>query len=100
MPEASGGAPVPVAERRPRLAAGVRLQFDPVRERWMLLSPERVIETEGPVREILQRCDGARTVADIVDELAELFTADRQEIETDVTDLLTDMAGKRLVLLR
>ena len=36
----------------------------------MLLAPERVIEAEGPASEILKRCDGARTLGAIIDELA------------------------------
>ena len=46
---------------RPRLAPGVRLHFDKTRDAWVLLSPERVIEAEGPAHEILRRCDGSRT---------------------------------------
>ena len=47
---------------RPKLAPGVRLHFDTTRQAWVLLGPERVIETEGPASEILRRCDGSRTV--------------------------------------
>jgi pyrroloquinoline quinone biosynthesis protein D len=57
----------------PRLAPGVRLHFDATRDAWVLLGPERVIETEGPANEILRRCDGRRTVTQIVDELAGLY---------------------------
>jgi pyrroloquinoline quinone biosynthesis protein D len=83
---------------RPRLAPGVRLHFDTRRDAWVLLAPERVIETEGPVREILQRCDGSRTVGQIVDELAELFTADRTVIESDVKDIVAELSAKRLLV--
>ncbi len=82
---------------RPRLAPGVRLHFDTTRSAWVLLGPERVIETEGPASEILRRCDGTRTVGQIVDELAALYAADRSEIEGDVTDMLTELATKRMV---
>jgi coenzyme PQQ biosynthesis protein PqqD len=82
----------------PRLAPGVRLHFDAKREAWVLLGPERVIEMEGPASEILRRCDGTRTVAQIVDELAALYTADRAEIEDDVRDMLTELATKRMVV--
>ena len=64
----------------------------------MLLGPERVIETEGPASEILRRCDGSRTVAQIVDELAVLYTADRAEIAGDVNDMLAELATKRMVV--
>jgi len=85
-------------DTRPRLAPGVRLHFDKTRNAWILLAPERVIEAEGPAHEILRRCDGKRTVAQIVDELAILYVADRAVIEGDVTEMLADLVAKRLVL--
>jgi coenzyme PQQ biosynthesis protein PqqD len=90
--------PEPVLAERPRLAPGVRLHFDQTRNVWVLLGPERVIETEGPACEILRRCDGTRTLGQIVDELAVLYTADRAEIEGDVKDMLAELAGKRMVV--
>ncbi len=85
-------------ETRPRLAPGVRLHFDKTREAWILLGPERVIEMEGPSHEILQRCDGTHTTAQIVDELATLYNADRATIEGDVVALLADLATKRFLV--
>ena len=93
MPETDA----PKLPERPRLAAGVRLHFDKTRDAWVLLGPERVIEAEGPASEILRRCDGSRTVGQIVDELAVLYTADRTEIEGDVNDMLADLATKRML---
>jgi pyrroloquinoline quinone biosynthesis protein D len=57
-----------------------------------------VVETEGPASDILRRCDGTRTLAQIVDELAVLYTADRSEIEGDVRDMLAELVGKRMVV--
>ncbi len=82
---------------RPRLAPGVRLHFDATRDAWVLLGPERVIETEGPANEILRRCDGTRSIAQIVDELAALYVADRAVIAGDVTDMLADLVTKRML---
>jgi pyrroloquinoline quinone biosynthesis protein D len=83
---------------RPRLAPGVRLHFDKTRDAWVLLGPERVIETEGPANDILRRCDGTRTVGQIVDELAALYTAEPSEIARDVEDMLAELAAKRMVV--
>ncbi|HEX4173230.1 MAG TPA: pyrroloquinoline quinone biosynthesis peptide chaperone PqqD [Acetobacteraceae bacterium] len=91
MPEA-------IPAERPKLAPGVRMHFDQTRGMWVLLGPERVIETEGPASEILQRCDGTRTLAQIIDELAALYTADRAEIEGDVKDMLAELISKRMVV--
>jgi pyrroloquinoline quinone biosynthesis protein D len=87
-----------VSGERPRLAPGVRLHFDQTRGMWVLLGPERVIETEGPASEILRRCDGTRTLGQIVDELATLYTADRAEIEGDVKEMLAELVSKRMVV--
>jgi pyrroloquinoline quinone biosynthesis protein D len=83
---------------RPRLAPGVRLHFDKTREAWVLLGPERVIETEGPAPEILKRCDGTLTVDQIIDELAALYAADRGEIAGDVTEMLGELVTKRMLV--
>lgn len=88
------GASLP---ERPRLAPGVRLKFDQLRGGWVLLGPERVIETEGPVHEILSRCDGNRTVAEIIDELAGIYNADRTTIADDVKDMLVELTTKRML---
>ena len=89
---------MPELPERPRLAPGVRLHFDATRNAWVLLAPERVIETEGPASEILRRCDGTRSIGQIVDELAALFTADRAEIEGDVRDMLAELVTKRMLV--
>jgi pyrroloquinoline quinone biosynthesis protein D len=86
-------------DARPRLAAGVRLQFDARRQAWLLLAPERVIEAEPPANDILSRCDGSHTFGQIVDELAGIYTAERAVIAGDVADLLVELATKRLVIL-
>jgi pyrroloquinoline quinone biosynthesis protein D len=54
---------------RPRLAPHVKLRFDRVRERHVLLAPETVSVLNATGATILGLCDGQRTVADIVAEL-------------------------------
>jgi pyrroloquinoline quinone biosynthesis protein D len=88
---------LPKLPERPRLAPGVRLHFDATRNAWVLLGPERIIETEGPASEILRRCDGSRTVDQIVDELSVVYTADRTEIAGDVVDMLAELVAKRML---
>ena len=83
---------------RPRLMRGVRLREDPARG-FVLLAPERVLTANPTAVEVLKRCDGERTVAEIVDELATTFAADRSRIAGDVDALLADLAAKRMVVL-
>jgi pyrroloquinoline quinone biosynthesis protein D len=77
----------------------VRLHFDKARDVWLLLAPERVIETEGPVQAILTRCDGRRTLEEIVTDLSREFAAEISVIEADVREMLADLIGKRMVIV-
>lgn len=95
----SPAAEEPRAVCRPRLPRGVRLHHDAVRGGWTILAPERVLETDAVGAEILKRCDGARTLAEIVDDLAASFDADRADIARDVEAFLSDLAGKRMLEL-
>ncbi|MDE2580895.1 MAG: pyrroloquinoline quinone biosynthesis peptide chaperone PqqD [Rhodospirillales bacterium] len=92
-------AAAPGEGARPALAPGVRLRFDDTRQAWLLLAPERIIETEGPTQDILSRCDGVRTIGEIIDALAGIYAADRAEIAADVLALVGELAAKRLVRL-
>ena len=47
--------------------------------------------------EIVKRCTGEATVADIVDDLARTFNAPRERIMTDVTAMLSGLIDKKLV---
>jgi pyrroloquinoline quinone biosynthesis protein D len=84
-------------EARPGLAPGVRLTFDKVRDRWVVLAPERVLVPDETALEILQRCNGVTQLDEIVDELASAYSADRSEIEHDVRDLLSSLVEKRIL---
>ena len=85
-------------DARPRLMRGVRLREDPARG-FVLLAPERVLTANPTAVEVLKRCDGERTVAQIVDELVRAFLADRGRVVADVQALLADLAAKRMVAL-
>ena len=86
-------------EARPRLPRGVRLREDKVRERWVLLAPERVVKVNPIAVEILKLCDGSRTLGEIVTGLAERFKADPARVGTDVRALLASLAEKRMAEL-
>ena len=44
--------------------------------------------------EVLQLCDGVRSVETMIDQLAEKYTAEREAIATDVVAMLQDLADK------
>ena len=98
-----GEAPIaPAARRRlhvqpdsvPVLARSAKLRFDESRDRWVLLVPERVLAPDDTAVEVLQLCDGTRSVDGMVDALAEKYAADRSIIAADVIALLQDLADK------
>jgi len=59
----------------PRVGAGFRLQWEPVQTAHVLLYPEGLVKLNGSAGEILSRCDGQRSVADIVAQLEQAFNA-------------------------
>lgn len=61
------------ASARPVVAAMYRLQFEPAQDAWVLLYPEGMVKLNTPAAEILRRCDGRRSVDDIVDDLERAF---------------------------
>ena len=79
---------------KPILPRHARLKFDEVRQRWVILAPERVLAPDDTAVEILQLCDGARSVGDIIDLLAAKYTAPRDAIGADVLVMLQDLADK------
>jgi pyrroloquinoline quinone biosynthesis protein D len=79
---------------RPILPRHAKLRFDETRQRWVILAPERVLAPDEIAVEVLQLCDGARSVDAIVDVLAVKYAADRTAIRTDVIAMLQDLADK------
>lgn len=55
---------------RPRLAPHVRLSYDQSRQRYVLLTPEAVTVLNDTGAAVVNLCDGQRTLAEIVAELA------------------------------
>ncbi len=49
--------------------------------------------------EILKRCDGKASLAEIVDDLVAAFSADRDQVAADVRSFLQDLADKGLLAL-
>jgi len=71
-----------------------KLKFDETRQVWVILAPERVLAPDEIAVEVLKLCDGARSVAAIIDELVAKYAAPRDVIATDVVAMLQDLADK------
>jgi pyrroloquinoline quinone biosynthesis protein D len=59
----------------PRIGRGFRLQWEPAQNAHVLLYPEGMVKLNGSAGEILKRCDGRRSVQEIVADLEAAFGA-------------------------
>jgi pyrroloquinoline quinone biosynthesis protein D len=79
---------------KPRLAAGVRLGENQGQQ--VLLMPERALRLNGPSLEIVQRCDGKRSVEQIITELQQLYSkAEPDKVEQDILGYLVLLQKER-----
>ena len=69
---------------KPVVGRGFRLQWEPAQEAHVLLYPEGMVKLNSSAGAILSRCDGIRTVADIVADI---------ELTYGVTGLSADVAA-------
>jgi len=60
---------------KPAIAHGLRLQFEAAQDAHVLLYPEGMVKLNGSAGAILSRCDGVRTLADIVADLERSYGA-------------------------
>jgi pyrroloquinoline quinone biosynthesis protein D len=79
---------------RPRLSKLARLQWDPVREKQVILMPEGVLALNATAAAIVALCDGQRSVSVIISTLSEQY---KQVVDQDVLTFLQRLANKRLL---
>jgi pyrroloquinoline quinone biosynthesis protein D len=81
---------------RPRLATGARLRYDEVREEHLLLIPEGAVKLNATAADVLELCDGERSLDDIAGTLSERYGG--ADVRTDVEELVDAMAQRGLVV--
>jgi pyrroloquinoline quinone biosynthesis protein D len=81
---------------RPRLAIGARLRYDEVREQHVLLVPEGVVRLNPTAAEVLELCDGERSLDEIVGALSSRYQD--ADLGDDVRELVDAMTQKGLVV--
>jgi pyrroloquinoline quinone biosynthesis protein D len=85
----------PELNSRPRLAVGCRLNEKSQPSR-VLHMPERALRLNGPSLEIVERCDGNRTVQEIISDLQKLYSkAEPKKVETDILGYLALLHDQR-----
>ncbi|CDX24724.1 Coenzyme PQQ synthesis protein D [Mesorhizobium sp. ORS 3324] len=83
----------------PSLPKHVRIQYDPVRQAFAVLSPEKVFWPNEISLDILRRCDGRSTVGHIIADLAADYDAEQEAVAADVIAFLQEWSDKLLVKL-
>jgi pyrroloquinoline quinone biosynthesis protein D len=79
---------------RPAIARHVKLKFDEMRQRWLILAPERLLTPSDTAVAVLQLCDGQRPVDAVASALASEFDAPQHAILADILPVLQDLADK------
>lgn len=82
--------PVPLGAR-PAVAHGYRLQWEAVQDAHVLLYPEGMVKLNGSAAAILTRCDGVRTIEEIVTDIERTY---------DATGLSNDIAAFVAIAVR
>ena len=86
-----------VLDGHPRINPLFRLQWEEAQQAWVLLYPEGMVKLNGSAGEILRRCDGSRSIDELVAELEQAFAA--TALHDDVTAFLELAAKQRWVLM-
>ena len=81
---------------RPQLVTGARLRYDEVREEHLLLIPEGAVKLNETAAQVLELCDGGRSVEDIAGTLSARY--DGADVGDDVRGLIDGMAARGLVV--
>lgn len=94
----------------PKLAAKARLKFDKVREKHLLLLPEKVVVLNETAASILRLCDGSQTVNTITESIRTSLMEgsetrslgalpDLKTMEADISGFLQEMADQGWVVV-
>ena len=86
-------APIIGAMSRPAVERGFRLQWEAAQNAHVLLYPEGMIKLNTSAGEILKRCDGATTIADITADLERAFA--KSNLSEDVMRFVTMAVEKK-----
>jgi pyrroloquinoline quinone biosynthesis protein D len=81
-----------------QLGRGVRLRQDRERDCWTLMAPERVIVLDEIAHQVIVdivESDGL--LSSVIDRLSQLFDAPREEIASDVIEMLQPFVDKQLM---
>ena len=75
---------------RPRINRLFRFQWEPAQQAHVLLYPEGMVKLNQSAGEILKRCDGSKSVAEIVADLEAAFNASGLAADVDAFLIMAD----------
>ncbi len=75
---------------RPRINRLFRFQWEPAQQAHVLLYPEGMVKLNQSAGEILKRCDGSTSVAEIVADLESAFNASNLAADVDAFLIMAD----------
>jgi len=84
--------------QRAALAPAERKEPDRTTGETVMLFPEGVLILNETAREIVARCDGKTTVAEIAVALAAEYDTSVAESENDLAECLIDLQSKKLIV--
>lgn len=84
-------------KQTPALAKSVRLRTDQITSEPVLLYPEGLMELNETAHAIVSRCDGIRTVDEIVAEISAEYETETAELKEDVLLCLESLRAKGLI---
>lgn len=76
----------------PSVAKPFRFQWEEAQDCFVLLYPEGMVKLNTAAGEILKRCDGQRTVDEIISELEDQFAV--PDLANDVLEFFVEADGK------
>lgn len=84
---------------KPVLPPHIRLRYDPVREKHVILGPEKVYWPDETSVDILRLCDGSHDVAMIARVLAAEYNAPEDVIRNDILEFVQEWSDNLMLKL-
>jgi pyrroloquinoline quinone biosynthesis protein D len=86
------------ADAKPAIAQGLRMQWEPAQNAHVLLYPEGMVKLNASAAAIMNLCDGARSIREIVTGLEQMYGA--TGLTGEVTAFVTLAAQKNWLEIR
>jgi pyrroloquinoline quinone biosynthesis protein D len=83
---------------KPVIGPGFRLQWEPAQQAHVLLYPEGMVKLNGSAGAIMSRCDGVRTIGEIVADLEHTYAA--TGLSADVTAFVALAMARKWLEIR